>query len=176
MNNIHSPQQLANDQQWQQKLEEVVIKYGIEESDIYDIIYGETVPKWNFASYNAGSKAAGAFQFIPVTIQTLNKRYDMKLNVSKILKMTPAQQLDLYDKYLQLWNYDGTVALGFMQAAPGKFYKLKRQGVDITPDLVVYSKGSRAWRANPGWRLNGDGDATIESINQYYASKRRQYS
>jgi len=92
------------------------------------------------------------------------------LDTEQVLNMSPAEQLDLYEKYLWAWKYDGKVALGFMQAAPGKYYRMRSEGKQITSDLVVYSVGSPAWKANPGWRDRG-GDITIGSINEYYRKK-----
>jgi len=164
----YTPGTLAKNPAWESKLNEMCRKYGILSDEIYKIIYGETVPKWNFASYNEGSKAAGAFQFIPSTLDFINKRYKTNYTISDVLHMYPHEQLDLYDKYLQAWNYDGSVALGFMQAAPGMFYRLKKRNEEITGDIVVYGKGSRAWKANPAWRETNNGPITVGSINRYY--------
>lgn len=168
MNNIHTPEDLARNKRWVELLEYMSRKYDIPKVQFYNVIYGETVPKWNFASYNRGSRAAGAFQLIPSTLEWLNRVYNINLDTELVLNMKPEEQLDVYHKYLKAWRYDGSVALGFMQAAPGKFYRLKTNGRPITPDLVVYEKGSRAWEANPGWR-GPNGDIIIGSINRYYA-------
>jgi len=170
MTNIQTPEDLARNKRWTSLLEYMSRKYGINPGDFYDVIYGETVPKWNFASYNRGSRAAGAFQLIPSTLEWLNRVYGMNLDTELVLNMKPEEQLDVYHKYLKAWKYDGSVALGFMQAAPGKFFRLKTNGRPITDELIVYHKGSRAWRANPGWR-GPDGNITIGSINSYYQDK-----
>lgn len=165
---IYTPDHLIERPKWVSKINEMTRKYGIRDVEIYDIIYGETLPKWDFQSYNKNTQAAGAFQFIPSTIDFLNKRYGMNLVTNDVLKMIPEYQLELYDKYLSAWGYDGTVALGFMQAAPGMFYRLKKKKGEITDDIVVYDRNSRAWAANPGWREPNDGPITVGSINRYY--------
>jgi len=165
---IHTPKSLANDASWRNKLNEVCQKYGIFADEVYDIIKGETWPKWNFASYNKSTKAAGAFQFIPSTLDFINKKYGSNYTTEGVLKLRPVDQLHLYDLYLRAWGYDGSVALGFMQAAPGMFSKLKRNNDRITDDLLVYDKNTRAWRVNPAWREPNDGPITVGSINRYY--------
>lgn len=168
---ILPPPQLEKSRSWNNKIDEMTEKYGINRSEIYDIIYGETYPKWNFASFNRDTKAVGAFQFIPSTLNFINKRYRMGVRTEDVLHMPPAQQLELYDRYLGAWQYDGSIALGFMQAAPGMFYRLKRSGVPLSVETVVYGTDTRAWRLNPGWRSHNNGPATIGSINKYYQKK-----
>jgi len=75
--------------------------------------------------------------------------------------MTPAEQLDLYSKYLDSYRYTPDISLGMMQAAPK--YR-KRKGSD-----VVYPKGSVKYKQNPGWVDAKTGLITVDSINAYYA-------
>lgn len=169
---ICTPQMLSSNIDWNVKLHNMCDRYNISQDEVYDIIQGETWPKWNFASHNSSTNAAGAFQFIPASLHFINKRYKMNVSTSDVLKMSPVDQLELYDRYLRAWRYDGRVALGFMQAAPGIFYKMKRRGIPITDSTIVYERGSGAWKRNPGWREPNDGDVTIGSINRYYRKSR----
>jgi len=172
MENIYDPVKLKKLPGWSEKIAEMSRKYNRQPIHFYHIIYGETVPKWNFASLNRSTKAAGAFQFTPNTLQWLNHQYGLHLDTEMVLEMTPAEQLKLYDKYLESWGYDGGVELGFMQAAPGKYYTLRKEGKRISNDLIVYPVGSPAWKVNPGWRERGRGHITIGSINDYYKKAR----
>lgn len=161
------PNELEKDKKWKAILEDMTSRYEIPDQDIYRVIYGETVPKWNFESFNLGSKASGAFQFIPSTLDFINKRHNKNYTYQDVLKMEPWQQLQLYDMYLRAWGYEGDIAVGFMQAAPGKYYRMKKHGEKLKPSDIVYEKGSRAWKANPAWRDN-NGNITVQSISDYY--------
>jgi hypothetical protein len=66
----------------------------------------------------------------------------------------------LYEKYLDKWGYDGSYSLGILQAAPAKR--------NVSPDTIIYKKGSAAWKQNPGWRDKKTGHITKASIDAYY--------
>lgn len=142
---------IANDAEFQAVLSEMLAKYpGLTAGDIYRVIQGES--SFNPQALNA-SGAAGLFQFMPSVARELGT------STSQILAMKPADQLRLYDKYLQRWGYRGG-SLGIMQAAPAF--------ADNPPDSVVYPVGSPAWQQNPGWRTSNDGPITVASVNAYY--------
>jgi hypothetical protein len=167
---IVTPKELQQDYKWNSVMERMCSKYGISSHDVYQVIYGETVPKWNFESFNKSTKASGAFQFIPSAINFVNKRKGYSYTYSDVLKMEPYEQLQLYEAYLDSWNYQGDIALGFMQAAPGKYWKMKKRGGRLNPSDIVYEKDSKAWRMNPAWR-DENGKITVQSIRDYYGAK-----
>jgi hypothetical protein len=117
------------------------------------VIQGES--GFNPTAMNENSRATGLFQFIPSAAETLGT------SVEEIRGMPPAEQVRLYEKYLDTYNYDGSNRLGIMQAAPAY--------ADKDQDAVIYDVGSAAWEQNPGWRELNDGPITVRSINTYYA-------
>jgi hypothetical protein len=145
--------ELENDPEWQAKLTEMEAKYpGLDRAQLYDIINGES--NFNPQARNADTEASGLFQFMPVPASEIG------YNVDQIAQMSPVQQLNVYDEYLDRWNYNGNNHLGMMQAAPA--YASRSAG------SVIYPVGSAAHRQNPGWRPAGGGHITVQSINDYY--------
>jgi soluble lytic murein transglycosylase-like protein len=135
-------------------IENLESKYpGLDRREIFRIIKGES--NFNPQAVNEDTSAAGLFQFTP------DAASDLGYSTEEILSMSPAEQVAVYDEYLESWDYNPENSLGIMQAAPA--YAKTRGGDD-----VVYEKGSEAWEANPGWRSEGDGPITVESLNRYY--------
>ena len=143
---------LASDSEFTTSIEKLAEKRGISTSELYKVIQGES--GFNPTAQNK-SGATGLFQISNAAAKELG------VNTKQILKMTPAQQVDLYDKYLGRWNYSSSNRLGIMQAAPAF--------ANREPDAVIYKKGSDAWKQNPGWRELNDGPITVRSVNSYYA-------
>lgn len=149
-----SAEDLENDSEFQARLSQLLEKYpGLDKTQLYKIIDGES--GFNPRARNASSLATGLFQFIPSTAAELG------YSVDQIRGMSPAEQLDVYDAYLERWDYVGG-DLGIIQAAPGLYGK--------PLDTEVYRRGTRAWDLNPGWR-GPDGRITIRSINNYYNNR-----
>ena len=143
---------LKDDSEFQAVLAEMKAKYpGLTDAEIYRVIQGESA--FNPRAVNSSTNAAGLFQFIPSVAAELGT------SPSAIINSSPADQLRLYDKYLQRWGYKGG-SLGIMQAAPAK--------ANLPGNAIVYEVGSRAWELNPGWRTAGNGPITVDSINAYY--------
>jgi hypothetical protein len=146
---------LLMDEGFEAKLSEMQEKYpGLTRQELFRTIKGESA--FNPTATNPNG-ATGLFQIMPQVAEELGT------TTEQILKMSPAQQLDLYDRYLSRWGYTGEASLGVMQSAPAY--------ANASPETVVYEEGSAAWRQNPGWRPRGGGDITVASINNYY---RRQ--
>lgn len=145
------PEAVKKDPAFMQQIERLSEKYGVNPSQIYKVIQGES--GFNPKATNK-SGASGLFQFMPKTAAELG------WTTEEILSMAPAEQAKVYEQYLDFWGYDGSNALGIMQAAPAF--------ANASPETVVYKKGSKAWDQNPGWRTSGDGDITVASINNYY--------
>jgi hypothetical protein len=147
--------ELESDPAWEAKLQEMEAKYpGFRRDELYDIIKGESafVPD----AYN-DSGASGLFQFMPTSAKEIG------YNTADIRRMTPVQQLEVYDDYLDRWNYDSRNHLGVMQAAPSK--------AGSSPNTVVYRRGSAAYAQNTPWRPADGGHITVQSISDYYNRK-----
>ena len=138
---------------------ESLISAGVNANELQGIIMGES--KGDPQAQNRSTKASGLFQFTPTAAKELGT------TVTKIRNMNPKEQADLYLKYLNRWGWKPGVPLGLMQAAPS----LARNWDERSRDDVVYRKDSAAWKANPAWRPEDDGDITIGSIEDYYASE-----
>jgi len=151
---VSVPEDLKEDPEFTSAVSELASKYGINESEVYAVIQGESA--FNPQARNP-SGATGLFQFMPTTAEELG------VSTEDIMSMSPTEQVELYDKYLQRWNYSGGNRLGIMQAAPAFASK--------APEEVIYAKGTAAWDQNPGWRELGDGPITVRSINSYYAKR-----
>ena len=148
------PGSLGDNAEFTQRIKALADRRGISESELYKVIQGES--GGNSRAQNK-SGATGLFQFMPDTAKELGT------TTKDILSMSPSQQVDLYDKYLDRWNYSGSNRLGIMQAAPAY--------ANSSPETVVYKKDSAAWRQNPGWRELNGGSITVRSINSYYAKQ-----
>ena len=144
--------ELEADPTWAAKMVEMESKYpGLSRDDIYRVIQGES--NFNPGVVNSIG-AAGFFQFTPTAAGELG------YTTSQIASMTPAQQLEVYDKYLDRWNYNPANSLGIMQGAPAY--------ANASGSAIVYDVGSAAWRQNPGWRPSDNGPITVASMNAYY--------
>lgn len=146
---------IKDDAEFQSVLDGMIAKYpGLTRAEIYRIMQGES--GFNPRAVNPKSGAAGLFQFMPEVAN------EYGTSATQIVNMSPADQLRLYDRYLERWGYQGG-GLGIMQAAPAY--------ADFNDSDTVYAVGSAEWQQNPGWRTAGDGRITKASINAYYAGQ-----
>ena len=163
--NVIPPAELVNDPEWQAELARLKQEFpALDEQELYRIIQGES--GFNSTAVNPDSGASGFFQFIPSTAAGLGT------TTGAIQNMTPAQQLEVYGRYLRQSNYQGG-PLGMIQAAPGTYRNLigKYGSWSAVPrDTEVYAVGSKAWQQNPGWR-DSNGRVTIGGIESYYAKQ-----
>jgi len=163
--NVVPPAELANDPAWQAELAKLKQEFpALDEQELYRIIQGES--GFNSTAVNASSGAAGFFQFIPGTAAGLGT------TTGAIQNMTPAQQLEVYSRYLRQSDYRGG-PLGMIQAAPGTYKNLIGQygsWNSVPRNTEVYAVGSAAWQQNPGWR-DASGRVTIGGIEAYYAKQ-----
>jgi hypothetical protein len=148
------PAELRANEEFTSAIESLATKYSISTDELYSVIQGESA--FDMLAQNP-SGATGLFQFMPTTAEELGTSTDA------ILGMSAVEQVGLYDKYLERWNYTGENRLGIMQAAPAYASR--------SPEAVIYAKDTAAWRQNPGWRSLGGGDITVQSINSYYAKQ-----
>jgi uncharacterized Zn-binding protein involved in type VI secretion len=155
-------EKLENDPEFSKKLDEMQTKYpGLTREELYSIIQGESSFNRTVVS-SAG--ATGLFQFTPDALSRLNNIYGTSYTTAKIQQMSAAEQLEVYDRYLQSYDYNSDMGLGIIQAAPA--YRFK------SPDFEAYPIGSNAWNQNSGWR-GPDGRITVQSINDYYDRFRK---
>lgn len=147
---------LDNDAEFQAELQRLSAKHGVSREQVYGIIGGES--SYNPSVINSAGYA-GFFQFGNEALADINARNGTNYTPQSIAASSPAEQLRVYDMYLERWNFRNSSGLGVMQAAPGY---AGRPG-----DTEVYAVGSRAWQQNPGWR-GADGRITVDSINAYY--------
>lgn len=163
--NVVPPEELLNDPEWQAELANLKREFPeLDEQELYRIIQGES--RFNTRAYNASSGATGLFQFIPSTAAGLGT------STAEIQNMSPAQQLQVYGRYLRQSNYQGG-PLGMIQAAPGTYRNLIAQygSWDRVPrNIEVYRYGGAAWQQNPGWR-DQNGRVTVGGIEAYYAKQ-----
>ena len=154
-------QRESGDEEFIGSVERLADKYGITTREVYEIIDGES--NWTPDSVNSlGYKTL--FQFGEDAITDINRFTDAKVDYATIEKLSPSEQVAVYDKHLERWGYDGSVPLAVMQAAPALAKKLKGK----SDSAVIYKKNSAEWKANPGWRSKNDGPVTLGSLKGYY--------
>ena len=86
---------------------------------------------------------------------------DSGINYENYEKLSIGKQLKEFGKYLRFHKFDPSKhTLGLLLAAPS--YK------DASPNTVVYKKGSKAAKKNPGWVDSESGNVTVASINNFY--------
>jgi len=145
--------ELFKDPYFKETFDRMVNKYDqVTKYELLRVIDGES--SMDPTAKNPDSNASGLFQFIPKVAAELG------FTPEEIRDMPASSQLKLYEKYLDNYDYDGSVSLGIMQAAPAKR--------NASPDTVIYKKGSAAWKQNPGWRDKETGNITRASIDAYY--------
>ena len=140
---------LQDDTEFMTQLASMTEKYpGLTEREIFLVAAKESSVGTNMGS------AGNMFQILGTPAQEAG--IDLK-KLNKSGNMT--DHLKALEKYLDRWDYDGSAPLGLLVAAPG--YR------DAAPDTVVYKKGSKQLKKNPGW-AGADGNATVASITEFY--------
>lgn len=145
--------ELFKDDQFKNNFDMVLNKYpGLTRYEMLRMIDGES--GMNPSAQNEDSLAAGLFQFTPKVAAELG------FTTEEIKTMPASEQLLVYERYLDKYKYDGSYSLGILQAAPAKR--------NASPNTIIYRKGSKAWKQNPGWRDSKTGHVTKASIDAYY--------
>ena len=140
---------LQDDTEFMTQLTSMTEKYpGLTEREIFLVAAKESSVGTDMGS------AGNMFQILGTPAQEAG--IDLK-KLNKSGNMT--DHLKALEKYLDRWDYDGSAPLGLLVAAPG--YR------DAAPDTVVYEKGSKELKKNPGW-AGADGNATVASITEFY--------
>ena len=144
--------ELKKDEVFMARLSDMEGRYpGLTEDEIFKVIDGESAfnPK-----AESSADAVGLFQMMPKVLGELG------FTSKEVLAMSPTNQLNVYEEYLERWDYDGSYGLGILQAAPSKR--------NSPPETIIYKKGSAEWKQNKGWRSANNGDITKRSIEAYY--------
>ena len=144
--------ELKKDEVFMSRLSDMRGRYpGLTEDEVFKVIDGESAfnPK-----AESSADAVGLFQMMPKVLGELG------FTSKEVLAMSPTNQLNVYEEYLERWDYDGSYGLGILQAAPSKR--------NSPPETIIYKKGSAEWKQNKGWRSANNGDITKRSIEAYY--------
>ena len=128
----------------------------VDKTEFYRVIYGES--RGDHTIRNKTSGTVGLFQFTRGTAKGLGT------SVEEIGRMTPAQQVDVYNKYLRSYKGGGVGSLSVYGAAPSFAHR--------SDDTVVYKVGSKAWRINKAYRPADNGPITVGSLKRYLTSKK----
>ena len=149
---------IKSDPEWNTALTELKKNYPrLSDTELYDVIFKES--SYNPQAINKTSGASGLFQFMPDTAKSLG------YTTAQIRAMTPSEQLKVYGEYMAQNKFnENTMPLALLQAAPSKLSNWDK----MTGDSVIYKKGSKAWKSNPGWRSDKNGDITVESLMRFY--------
>lgn len=150
--------ELLQDDAFMNQLALMQNKYpGLTQQEIFDVIQGES----SFRTGVVTGSYKGLFQIGPEVAQDILEYTGTDIDYENLEKKSAAEQLKAYDKLLERWGYDGTYALGILQAAPG--YR------NASPDTVVYTKkdNPKVFEKNKKW-FDKNGNATVASINSYY--------
>jgi hypothetical protein len=140
---------LQDNTEFMTQLASMTEKYpGLTEREIFLVAAKESSVGTDMGS------AGNMFQILGTPAQEAG--IDLK-KLNKSGNMT--DHLKALEKYLDRWDYDGSAPLGLLVAAPG--YR------DAAPETVVYKKGSKKLKKNPGW-AGADGNATVASITEFY--------
>jgi len=129
----------------------------VEKAEFYRVIYGESRGDHTaeFVDPDTGKRTtAGLFQF------TIGTAKGLGTTRQEILRMTPAQQVDLYSDYLYLYKGGGVGSLSVYGAAPGFAHK--------PDDTVVYAVGSKEWNKNSWYRPADNGPITVRSLKNFF--------
>ena len=175
-------QDLDNDPAFQEQLNKMIEKYQGNEftkDKLYNIIQNES--SFQVDAKNPTGSASGLFQFTDLAVKDMKELglVGKDFTTNQIRDLNPTQQLELYDKYLNRWNYRGDAHLGMMQSAPGLYSK-------FTPDnnnQVLYNKEdaknnkdiAEIFERNKKWIDPESGNITLASVSKFYddAAKKR---
>lgn len=145
--------------------------------ELYKVISGES--DFKVGAKNETGSASGLFQFTTTATEDLVDRglvppellnEDNNLTPEDVRRMTPTQQLKLYEAYLKGAGYKGDVPLGAMQGSPGLYSTLRKAK---NPNHIIFNKNNpdpkikRIFERNQGW-IGKDGNITLASIQDHY--------
>ena len=156
---------------WTAQLNRMLEKYKgsyFNKERLYSMMAGESSIS-DPGEKNTKGSASGLFQFTDTPLKDMKKKglVPKDFTTENIRNMDPHEQLELYEKYLDMWGYQGNVHLGIMQAAPGAYHEAKDDSGWVDINKLAYEKDSDGWNDNAPWR-GKDGNITFKSISDYY--------
>ena len=156
---------------WTAQLNHMLEKYKgsyFNKERLYSMMAGESSIS-DPGEKNTKGSASGLFQFTETPLKDMRRKglVPKDFTTDDIRDMDPHEQLELYEKYLDMWGYQGNVHLGIMQAAPGAYHEAKDDSGWVDINKLAYEKDSEGWHDNAPWR-GKDGNITFKSISDYY--------
>ena len=132
------------------KVAEIAGRLGMDPTHLMAVMSFETGGSFSPSERNRTSGATGLIQFMPSTARGLGT------STSELAQMSPMQQLDYVEKYLE--PYAGkmnTVEDAYMAV-------LWPAAVGRGPSHTLFRQGTAAYRQNSGLDTNGDGRVTAQ--------------
>ena len=168
---------LEDNPNWTAQLNSMLEKYKgpyFNKERLYEMMAGESSMTDTSEKYDKGS-ASGLFQITETPLKDMRRLgiVPKDFTTANIRAMDEVEQLKLYEKYLDMWGYQGNVHLGIMQAAPGAYTKAKNASEDgsVNPNMIAYEKDSRGYKQNKNWIDKETGNLTFDSIAKYSDSQ-----
>lgn len=128
------------------RTEQIATKLGARPEDLLAVMSFETGGSFSAAQKNmAGGSATGLIQFMPATARGLGT------TTAALAAMTPVQQLDYVEKYFGNGRYT---------TVEGLYSKVLAGRAVNDPEGVLFREGTRAYRANRGVDIDGNGLVT----------------
>jgi len=145
---LNLPEEVKKDKAFMSKVDTLASKHGIDSVELLKAIQFETAGSWDPAQKSGTSSATGLIQFMPDTAKGLGT------STKALAKMSRADQMEYVDKYLsrfegKIKDFDDLYMAIHWPAAVGQ-----------SDDYVMYSKGSKQYRANKGLDIDNDGTVT----------------
>ena len=157
------PKHVQQDTDYLHAVEKFAEDYHVDPRTVHAIVHGES--GFNPGRGSRTGSYSGLFQIGKSDLQA------MGLTNDDLEKMTRAQQVDVYRKYLRLVDYrpgDGDDALILTQPFGARHIR------QAPRDHIVWGPGTPAWNQNKGWRSNSPGNPiTVGSALDYYKRSYR---
>ena len=160
---LNVPEDAMKDKPFLNEVSRVSKKLNIKEEDLLKAIQFETAGSFDPAQPAGTSNAVGLIQFMPNTAKGLGT------TTAELAKMSRAQQMKYVEKHLSMFLTDKDKEYDF-----GDLYMAIHwpAAVGKSNDYVMYSKGSKNYKANKGLDINKDGKVTKgESVYRALESK-----
>lgn len=160
---LNIPEDAMKDKPFLNEVSRVSKKLNIKEDDLLKAIQFETAGSFDPAQPAGTSNAVGLIQFMPKTAEGLGT------TTAELAKMSRAQQMKYVEKHLSMFLKDKDKEYDF-----GDLYMAIHwpAAVGKSNDYVMYSKGSKNYKANKGLDINKDGKVTKgESVYRALESK-----
>jgi len=141
--------------EFESKVNDVAASLGANPADLMAVMKFETGGTLDSAEKNrAGSGATGLIQFMPETAKNLTGASSKEAATQIMASMTPTEQLDYVQKYLQPFK-------GKLNSLEDMYMAvLYPKAVGQDPNYALFKEGTKAYWQNRGLDLNQDGVIT----------------